>query len=176
MQFLLCPSGDTSDYRLSTTFESRRKQATAIVMMGVLGAEFGQEMEPSKRKEQGDKKQQQTVKGFGITDYSHARHTSECYRFRFILLHEESRSGHKLKFSLTPVQHKTQEKHKHRSSFQFLGRRFDEQSDLSPPLSSLSLLLSSLWTAPDPYPPTPPNPWAKVRPFCQSNANLLLIT
>ena len=69
--------GDTSDYRLSTTFESRRKQATAIVMMGVLGAEFGQEMEPSKRKDKDDKRKQQAVKGFSSTDYSHARHTSE---------------------------------------------------------------------------------------------------
>ncbi len=59
-------------------FESRRKQATAIVMMGVLGAEFGQEMEPSKRKEKDDKKKTPAVKGFGLTDYSHARHTSEC--------------------------------------------------------------------------------------------------
>ena len=69
--------GDTSDYRLSTTFESRRKQATAIVMMGVLGAEFGQEMEPSRRKEKEDKRKQQAVKGFSSTDYSHARHTSK---------------------------------------------------------------------------------------------------
>ena len=69
--------GDTSDYRLSTTFESRRKQATAIVMMGVLGAEFGQEMEPAKRKDKDDKKKQQAVKGFSSTDYSHARHTSK---------------------------------------------------------------------------------------------------
>lgn len=47
-------------------------------MMGVLGAEFGQEMEPSKRKDKEDKRKQQAVKGFSSTDYSHARHTSEC--------------------------------------------------------------------------------------------------
>ena len=46
-------------------------------MMGVLGAEFGQEMEPAKRKDKDDKKKQQAVKGFSSTDYSHARHTSE---------------------------------------------------------------------------------------------------
>ena len=46
-------------------------------MMGVLGAEFGQEMEPSKHKDKEEKKKQQAVKGFGITDYSHARHTSK---------------------------------------------------------------------------------------------------
>lgn len=78
-------AGDTSDYRLSITFESRRKQATAIVMMGVLGAEFGQEMGggggPGGGVEE-RKHQQHVVKGFGITDYSHARHTSE---FVFLL-------------------------------------------------------------------------------------------
>ncbi len=52
-------------------------------MMGVLGAEFGQEMEPSKRKEKDEKKKLPAVKGFGLTDYSHARHTSECFNYLY---------------------------------------------------------------------------------------------
>ena len=60
--------------KLSQSFESRRKQATAIVMMGVLGAEFGAEIEPSRRKG-GEEKA--VVEGFGITKYSHAMHTSK---------------------------------------------------------------------------------------------------
>ena len=51
----------------------------AIVMMGVLGAEFGQEMEPSRAKNttEAPHKQQKVVEGFEITNYSHARHTSK---------------------------------------------------------------------------------------------------
>ena len=70
-------SGDASEHRMSTPFESRRKQAMAIVMLGVLGAEFGQEMEPSKRKPQEDPKKKNVVDGFGLSNYSHARHTSK---------------------------------------------------------------------------------------------------
>ena len=70
--------GEASEHRVSTPFESRRKQAMAIVMLGVLGAEFGQEMEPSKRKPQGDEgKKKNVVDGFGLSNYSHARHTSQ---------------------------------------------------------------------------------------------------
>ena len=61
----------------SQSFESRRKQATAIVMMGVLGAEFGVEIEPSKRKGS-DETAKHVVEGFGLTKYSHAMHTSKC--------------------------------------------------------------------------------------------------
>lgn len=49
----------------------------AIVMMGVLGAEFGQEMEPSKTKHIPTEKTQKGVEGFELTNYSHARHTSK---------------------------------------------------------------------------------------------------
>lgn len=70
-------SGEASEHRMSTPFESRRKQAMAIVMMGVLGAEFGQEMEPSKRKPMDDTKKKNVVDGFGLSNYSHARHTSK---------------------------------------------------------------------------------------------------
>ncbi|KAJ8302878.1 hypothetical protein KUTeg_019274 [Tegillarca granosa] len=39
-------AGDSPVHKTSSTFESRRKQATAIVMLGVIGAEFGHEIEP----------------------------------------------------------------------------------------------------------------------------------
>ena len=64
-------------HHLSASFESRRKQATAIVMMGVLGAEFGAEIEPSKRKSPGEQlSNRNIVEGFGLTKYSHSMHTS----------------------------------------------------------------------------------------------------
>ena len=67
--------GDYHPKFLSSTFENRRKQATAIVMLGVIGAEFGAEMEPSRRKAFEEKKK--VAEGFGISNYSHARHTSK---------------------------------------------------------------------------------------------------
>jgi len=62
--------GDASPAKASRSYESRRKQATAIVMMGVMGAEFGAAVEES-----GDGKKN-VADGFGLSDYSHARHTS----------------------------------------------------------------------------------------------------
>ena len=48
-------------------------------MLGVLGAEFGAEMEPSRRKpaaaDGAEKKS--VMDGFGLTKYSHSMHTSE---------------------------------------------------------------------------------------------------
>ena len=61
----------------SLSFENRRKQATAIVMMGVLGAEFGAEIEPSKGKVTDERRKKNVIEGFGLANYSHARHTSE---------------------------------------------------------------------------------------------------
>lgn len=61
------------------SFESRRKQATAIVMLGVIGAEFGHEMEPSRARGEDIKpgKAKGTQEGFSLTNYSLSRHTSE---------------------------------------------------------------------------------------------------
>ncbi|CAH1778713.1 unnamed protein product [Owenia fusiformis] len=76
--------------KLTSSFESRRRQATAIVMLGVIGAEFGQEMEPSKRKSTTEtpQKKSSVAEGFGITKYSHAMHTSKA--LTFLLLHPPS--------------------------------------------------------------------------------------
>ena len=45
-------------------------------MMGVLGAEFGAEIEPSKLKTTEEQSKKKIVEGFGLTKYSHAMHTS----------------------------------------------------------------------------------------------------
>ena len=67
--------------KISNSYEERRKQATAIVLLGVIGAEFGAEIEPPKgavRARTGG----QAPEGFGLTsggssNYSLARHTCE---------------------------------------------------------------------------------------------------
>ncbi|CAG5131600.1 unnamed protein product, partial [Candidula unifasciata] len=77
-------AGDIPAHKLSVSFESRRKQATAIVMLGVIGAEFGQEMEPSRTKPGEETKKTKgkgTVEGFSLSNYSLARHTSKALMF-----------------------------------------------------------------------------------------------
>ncbi|KAL8590241.1 hypothetical protein ACOMHN_006358 [Nucella lapillus] len=65
--------------KTSLSFENRRKQATAIVMLGVVGAEFGQEIEPSRRKvDEGktkDSKKGKSQEGFTVANYSLSRQT-----------------------------------------------------------------------------------------------------
>ena len=43
-----CLSSVPQMKKISTSYEERRKQATAIVLLGVIGAEFGAEIEPPK--------------------------------------------------------------------------------------------------------------------------------
>ncbi|GFN77935.1 WD repeat-containing protein 7, partial [Plakobranchus ocellatus] len=78
-------AGDIPAHKLSVSFESRRKQATAIVMLGVIGAEFGHEMEPSRAKTEEGKRSAKggkgTVEGFSLTNYSLSRHTSKALTF-----------------------------------------------------------------------------------------------
>ncbi|KAK3086238.1 hypothetical protein FSP39_015629 [Pinctada imbricata] len=70
-------------HKISSSFESRRKQATAIVMLGVIGAEFGHEIEPSRRKLEDPKKtgKKSSQEGFTLTNYSLSRHTSKALTF-----------------------------------------------------------------------------------------------
>ncbi|KAG8010940.1 WD repeat-containing protein 7 [Nibea albiflora] len=78
--------------KISNSYEERRKQATAIVLLGVIGAEFGAEIEPPKglaRARPGG----QAPEGFGLTsggssNYSLARHT--CKALTFLLLQPPS--------------------------------------------------------------------------------------
>ncbi|XP_071788146.1 WD repeat-containing protein 7-like isoform X1 [Asterias amurensis] len=72
-------SGDSPTKKCSTSFESRRKQATAIVMLGVIGAEFGAEIQPSRL--QGTPTHRQVQQGFGMSDYSLARHTAQALAY-----------------------------------------------------------------------------------------------
>ena len=67
--------------KTSVSFENRRKQATAIVMLGVIGAEFGQEIEPSRRKvDEGKKaKSGKSQEGFNLANYSLSRQTSQRF-------------------------------------------------------------------------------------------------
>jgi len=82
--FSVCAPGCLSNLppnakKISNSYEERRKQATAIVLLGVIGAEFGAEIEPPKgsvRARVGG----QVPEGFGptsggSTNYSLARHT-----------------------------------------------------------------------------------------------------
>lgn len=70
--------------KASSSFESRKKQATAIVMLGVIGAEFGHEIEPSRRKlEELKKNKKSAQEGFTLQNYSLARHTSNLNSSEF---------------------------------------------------------------------------------------------
>lgn len=73
--------------KASSSFESRKKQATAIVMLGVIGAEFGHEIEPSRRKlEELKKNKKSAQEGFTLQNYSLARHTSNLNSSEFFFL------------------------------------------------------------------------------------------
>lgn len=76
--------------KISNSYEERRKQATAIVLLGVIGAEFGAEIEPPKgsgRARPGG----QAPEGFGLTsggsNYSLARHTCKYTDYTFLKIH-----------------------------------------------------------------------------------------
>ncbi|XP_033929566.1 WD repeat-containing protein 7-like [Melopsittacus undulatus] len=73
------------------SYEERRKQATAIVLLGVIGAEFGAELEPPKLHSR-SRNSSQIPEGFGLTgsgaNYSLARHT--CKALTFLLLQPPS--------------------------------------------------------------------------------------
>ncbi|KAM8827764.1 WD repeat-containing protein 7 isoform 5-T6 [Spinachia spinachia] len=78
--------------KISNSYEERRKQATAIVLLGVVGAEFGAEIEPSKGLAR-NRGAGQVPEGFGLTsggssNYSLARHT--CKALTFLLLQPPS--------------------------------------------------------------------------------------
>uniref|UniRef100_A0AAY5ELL1 WDR72-like alpha-solenoid domain-containing protein n=1 Tax=Electrophorus electricus TaxID=8005 RepID=A0AAY5ELL1_ELEEL len=87
-----CLSNITSSVKkFSNSYEERRKQATAIVLLGVIGAEFGAEIEPPKLLSR-PRTSAQAPDGFGLTtggsNYSLARHT--CKALTFLLLQPPS--------------------------------------------------------------------------------------
>uniref|UniRef100_A0A8C5HN90 WDR72-like alpha-solenoid domain-containing protein n=1 Tax=Gouania willdenowi TaxID=441366 RepID=A0A8C5HN90_GOUWI len=78
--------------KISNSYEERRKQATAIVLLGVIGAEFGAEIEPPRVSGRA-RAAGQAPEGFGLTsggssNYSLARHT--CKALTFLLLQPPS--------------------------------------------------------------------------------------
>ncbi|XP_048021920.1 WD repeat-containing protein 7 isoform X3 [Megalobrama amblycephala] len=77
--------------KICNSYEERRKQATAIVLLGVIGAEFGAEIEPPKLPSRA-RTSTQVPEGFGLTsggsNYSLARHT--CKALTFLLLQPPS--------------------------------------------------------------------------------------
>lgn len=86
-----CLSSVPQVKKISTSYEERRKQATAIVLLGVIGAEFGAEIEPPKLLTR-PRSSSQIPEGFGLTsggsNYSLARHT--CKALTFLLLQPPS--------------------------------------------------------------------------------------
>uniref|UniRef100_A0AAY4EKX3 WDR72-like alpha-solenoid domain-containing protein n=1 Tax=Denticeps clupeoides TaxID=299321 RepID=A0AAY4EKX3_9TELE len=77
--------------KMPNSYEERRKQATAIVLLGVIGAEFGAEIEPPRLPSR-SRTTGQAPEGFGLTtggsNYSLARHT--CKALTFLLLQPPS--------------------------------------------------------------------------------------
>ncbi|XP_058851377.1 WD repeat-containing protein 7-like isoform X2 [Acipenser ruthenus] len=86
-----CLSGLLPHMKKMSSYEERRKQATAIVLLGVIGAEFGAEIEPPKLPFR-PRTASQAPDGFGLTtggsNYSLARHT--CKALTFLLLQPPS--------------------------------------------------------------------------------------
>ena len=78
-EYISLVTGDSPLHRYSRSFESRRKQATAIVMLAVIGAEFGHEIQPKRGLAEEPKKTKKGQEGFTLSNYSLARHTSKCY-------------------------------------------------------------------------------------------------
>lgn len=72
---------NTSRYSSSGTSEGRRKQATAIVLLGVIGAEYGHEVEQSKRKPNDETRRKSIIEGFGPGNYTLARNTSKALAY-----------------------------------------------------------------------------------------------
>ncbi|XP_061211598.1 WD repeat-containing protein 7 [Neopsephotus bourkii] len=84
----LPPLKKASSSSSSSSSEERRKQATAIILLGVIGAEFGAEIQPPRLLAR-PRSSSQVPEGFGSTsgtaaDYSLARHT--CKALTFLLL------------------------------------------------------------------------------------------
>ncbi|KAM4643450.1 LOW QUALITY PROTEIN: WD repeat-containing protein 7 [Amazona ochrocephala] len=86
-----CLSAPPPPRKAPPCYEERRKQATAIVLLGVIGAEFGAEIEPPKLPTR-PRSSSQVPEGFGLTsagaNYSLARHT--CKALTFLLLQPPS--------------------------------------------------------------------------------------
>jgi hypothetical protein len=89
-------SGHEESRRTSTTtYEDRRRQMTAIILLGVIGSEYGHEVEQSRRRLDPQEvladRKKSVVEGFGGQgNYSLARHTA--HSLAFLLLVKASRA------------------------------------------------------------------------------------
>jgi WD40 repeat protein len=76
---------DAEQRRLSNAAERRKKKRIAVILMGVIGSEYGQEMEQSKRRSNGssstagsEERRKPIVEGFGAGNYSLSMQTSSA--------------------------------------------------------------------------------------------------
>lgn len=64
----------------SSAAELKRKQTTAVVLLGVIGAEFGQDVaanaSQTQRRDSDQRRKSSVFEGFGIKNNNLARHTS----------------------------------------------------------------------------------------------------
>lgn len=66
--------------------ELKRKQTTAVVLLGVIGAEFGQDVGESTKKRSDDQRRKSSVvEGFGIGNNNLARLTSNLIIFMYMV-------------------------------------------------------------------------------------------
>ncbi|XP_071441616.1 WD repeat-containing protein 7 isoform X4 [Hetaerina americana] len=78
---MLAPDSSPAAYaprKPSSLAEAKRRQTTAVVLLGVIGAEFGQDMETNKRRsaEEEQRRKRGSLEGFGIGNNNLARLTS----------------------------------------------------------------------------------------------------
>ena len=66
LNVLISPVADVALRRPSRSMELKRRQATSIVLLGVIGAEFGQDVGDNKRKSETELRKKTTVEGFGL--------------------------------------------------------------------------------------------------------------
>lgn len=67
--------------------ELKRKQTTAVVLLGVIGAEFGQDVGESTKKRSDDQRRKSSVvEGFGIGNNNLARLTSNLIIFIYMVV------------------------------------------------------------------------------------------
>ncbi|XP_053212301.1 WD repeat-containing protein 7-like isoform X2 [Panonychus citri] len=78
-------NGTSYQRRSSSGSEIRRKQSTAIILLGVIGSEYGEGVEPSKGQrvmaEEDPNQKKSIIEGFGAGNYTLARHTSRALAY-----------------------------------------------------------------------------------------------
>lgn len=64
--------------------ELKRRQATSIVLLGVIGAEFGQDIGDNKKTSETDPRKRKTVEGFGLGPNQNLARLTSAFPFFFI--------------------------------------------------------------------------------------------